>query len=220
MARVKVSTPEPSAPPPSPLPSPAAIIETGAALVAELEKADKETTRAKARGVVFENANQSTEKDIDARYGALVERTFGPLDWNGVIDRYEAWLSLGERRTEEAFIRKAHEEGPSILQSLHDTYIQAKVAREEWELENDVMFGRMREAANESLQGEKARGVRSKQITEKDIDMECSRMFHDEWVVQESKRKRHKAVEDRLKACIEVAQYRCKGLDGMMAKLR
>ncbi len=202
------------------LPGPIPVADIAARLVDELEKSDREATTSKARAVLFDNANASKEKPIDPRFPALVERTLAPKDWNVVLDRYEAWLELGDRRTEEAFIRRSHEQGPRILQDLHDAYIQVRNAREDWEGENDVVFAGMRDEANRALQLEKDRGTRSKTITEKDIELKCSSMFHDEWVAQESKRRRFKAVEDRAKACIEVAGVRCRVLEGMMARLR
>ena len=78
----------------------------------------------------------------------------------------------------------------------------------------------MREQATKALHGEKERGVRTKQITEKDVDTKCAAMFPDEWARQETKRLRHKLTEDRMKFAIENAQLRCRILDSMMARLR
>lgn len=196
------------------------IADASQKLNAALESADKQTSTEAARAVVFDSANKPEFRPIDARFGPLVEKTLAPRDWTKIVDRFEGWLSLGERRTEEAFIRRAHEEGPEILMSLHDAHIQAKHAREAWEQMNGVLFGGMREQAERSLQEEKDRGKRSKTITEKDVELETCRMFPDAYARQEGLRRSHKAVEDRLKACIEVAQVRCRHLEGMMARLR
>lgn len=221
MARTRVNKETTEAPPQGP--SPTSIekaIDASATLTGELEKADKQLAIDHARGLLFDSANRAAEKPIDDRYPALVERAFAPIDWGAIMDEFEAWNSLGIARTSEQFIRKAHEEGPEIIRKLYDVYLQVKFAREKWELENDVVLGGMREAANDALQGEKARGVRSKAITEADIEKQVATMFPDEWAKQESRRKQYKATEDRAKHNVEVANARQKTLDTMMNRLR
>lgn len=195
-------------------------VETSRQLTTVLVEADKEAAVENARAVVFDNANAATEKVIDSRYPAVVERVFRPMDWATVLDRYDAWIELGDKRTDEGFIRKAHETGPRLVQDLFDAYVQVRLARETWELENDVVFGAMREQASKVLELEKERKIRTKQITEKDIDQKCAAMFPDEWASQESRRLRMKLTEDRMKFAVENAQTRCRVLETMMAKLR
>lgn len=188
-------------------------LEFEAKVDAAIQSAAKETEVEQARAVTFASANAAKEKPIDSRYPPLVERTMKPIEWLAVIDRYEAWLELGDRRTEEAFVRKARDMGPKIVQDLIDTWIQAKYAREVWELENDAVFGSLRAEATALLQAEKDRGVRTKQITEKDVDSKCAAVWPDEWARQESKRLRFKLTEDRARMCIENAQLRCRMLE-------
>lgn len=185
-----------------------------------VQKADTEAKAERARAVVFDSANRDEEKEPDPRLPPLVSRVFAPKDWEKALDRFDEWRSLGERRTEEAFIRRAHELGPDVLMELYDCYFQVKAAREEWELQNDSLFGDMREQATQLLQDEKDRKIRSKAITEKDVDSKCAAIFQDEWTRQQMKRSRMEMVEARMKACIEVATVRCRHLDTMMGKLR
>jgi hypothetical protein len=223
LARTKV---EKGTPPEEPKPefdakaALAADVDASKKLVDVLEGADRAGAVEKAREVVFENANRATEKPVDARFPALVERTFRPKDWIATLDLYEAWLELGEKRSDEAFIRRAHERGPGIVQALWDAYFDVKYAREVWEMDNDVVFGAMREQAEEALENEKLRKVRTKTITEKDVATKCASMFPDEWRAQESKRLRFKLTEERAKSCVEVANSRVRVLESMMARLR
>jgi hypothetical protein len=189
---------------------------TSAKLVEELEKADKEAATAKARSVVFGSANAAVEKPIDPRYPIVVERTFAPRDWNELFDRIDAWLELGDKRSEKAFVRKGLEQGPALVRDAFGAYLQIKQVREDWELRNDVVLGCMREQANEVLQAEKNRGVRSKAITEADVDKKVAQMFPDEHAEQESKRRKYKLVEDRAKHYVEVATLRCRVLDTLL----
>lgn len=189
-------------------------------LIAEMEASDKETATQKARDFVFANANAAKERPIDPRFPAMVERTFPGADWGAVFDEFEQWLELGDRRGEEAFIRLAHERGPAIVRRVFGAYTEIRLARETWEKQNDVLLGSMREQANDILQAEKQRGVRSKTITEADVEKKCAVLFGDEWEAQEIKRRKFKAVEERAKHDVEVATLRCRTLDTMMSRLR
>ncbi len=218
MARVKTTKASPP-----PIDALAALQNDAGAskkLLNVLEGADKETATEKGRAIVFDNANAAKEKAPDPRLLPIVERAFKPKDWGSTLDRFDSWIELGDRRTEEAFIRKAHEEGPGIVQALIDCYLQVKYARETWELENDVCFAAMRDAATQALEGEKERKIRTKMITEADVEHKCAAMFPDEWARQESNRRRFKLTEDRSKHCIDTATLRCRHLDSMMARLR
>lgn len=191
----------------------------GVSLEQVLVDADKASKREVAQQVVFGSVNAATESPIDARFPALVERAQAPLVWTEILDEYEAWLQLGDRRTDEAFIRKAHEQGPSIIRKVADLFFQAKRALETWEAENDVVFGSMREQASEALEEEKARGARKKTITEADVKAKAATLFPDEWPRQVSKRRDHAAVVKRAEHDLEVSKIRQKTLDGMIARL-
>lgn len=197
-----------------------AFPDNGSELAKELAKADKETIIDNAKATMFESANAPKEKPVDRRMPGLVERTFRPIEWDKILDRFDAWMGLGDKRTEEAHIRKAHEEGPEIMGSVHDVYIQVKFAREGWELDNDTMLGAMRAAATEVLETEKEKKIRTKMITEADINTKVAAMFPDEWAAQEKRRLQYKLVEERAKHCVERGTIRCRHLDTMLNRLR
>jgi hypothetical protein len=195
-------------------------VDASATLIEKLEEADKQTSLDHSRAIVFESVNAALESPIDPRFMKIVERQFAPMDWDAVLSEHEAWMELGDRRTEEAFIRKAHEIGPALMRKLYGCYIQIRFTRESWEKDNDVLIGTIRAEATKALQREKDRGVRNKTITEADIIGQCAQMFPDEWPRQEQKRLRYKLTEDGAKHAVEEAVLRCKHLDTMMARLR
>lgn len=199
---------------------PGEAINISADLVSALEESDKEEAITKARAIVFDSANAAMEMPLDPRFIKIVERTFAPIDWDKAFTKLEAWLELGDRRTEEAFIRKAHEQGPAIVRELYGCYLQIRLTRESWEKDNDVVLGTIRAEATKALQAEKDRGARNKTITEADIIGQCARMFPDEWPKQEQKRLKYKLTEDRAKHDVEVATLRCRHLDSMLTRLR
>lgn len=188
------------------------------ALIDAIEKSDAEQSSSIARD--FLRGNVPGEKPIDARFPGMVERTFKPIDWNAAFDRFEGWLRMGNNRTQEAHIRKAHEEGIEVALLMLDTSLQVRFAREAWEVENDVMLGGMRDEASKYLEREKDRKIRTKTITEADIAQKCASLFPDEWAAQEKKRLQYKLTEKRATECYELATTRCRMLDSMMARLR
>lgn len=189
----------------------------GKALADVIAKSEREDAERKAREFV---GGYAPEKPIDERVSRLVSTTFAPVSWDGVFDEFDKWMELGDNRTSEHFIRVAHEKGPAIVRKLYAVYLQVREARESWELRNAALLGSMREQANDLLQAEKNKGVRSKQITEADIDKKTAQMFPDEHAEQETRRLRYKLVEDRAKHEVEVATLRCRILDTMMTRLR
>lgn len=197
-----------------------AKLEESKALLDTIESADKETDISNARAAMFESANAPQERAMDLRMVGLVERTFRPLDWEKILDRFDAWMTLGNHRTEEQFIRRAHEEGPEIVKDVYDVYLQVRFARESWELENDTMLGSMREEASKVLEREKERKIRTKTITIDDVTHKAASMFPDEFAEQEKRRLQFKMVEDRSKQCVELGATRCRVLDTMMNRLR
>lgn len=197
-----------------------AFPDNGLALATELAKADKETLIDNAKATMFESANAPTERPIDKRMDGLVTRTFAPLDWEKILDRFDVWMALGDKRTDEQFIRKAHEEGPEILGSVQDLYVQVKFVREAWELDNHTMLGTMREAASEVLEAEKMKKIRTKTITIDDVTAKVAAMFPDEYAAQEKRRRQYALVEERAKHCVERGTIRCRHLDTMMTRLR
>lgn len=197
-----------------------AFPDNGSALATELAKADKETLIDNAKATMFESANAPTERPIDKRMDGLVTRTFAPLDWEKILDRFDVWMALGDKRTDEQFIRKAHEEGPEILGSVQDLYVQVKFVREAWELDNHTMLGTMREAASEVLEAEKMKKIRTKTITIDDVTAKVAAMFPDEYAAQEKRRRQYALVEERAKHCVERGTIRCRHLDTMMSRLR
>lgn len=228
MARVKKEsgTPTPEAPAAAASTSPeidlakVAAPDNGAALAIELAKADKATIIDNAKAVRFDNAHTAVEKLVDHRMPALVKRTFAPLDWEKVLDRFDAWMALGDKRTDEQFIRKAHEEGPEILGSVQDMYVQVKFAREAWELDNTIMLGLLRKEAREMLETMKAKKLITKTITIDDVTEEAASNHPEEFAAQEKQRRQYTLVEERAKHCVERGTIRCRHLDTMMHKLR
>lgn len=89
-----------------------------------------------------------------------------------------------------------------------------------WEADNAVFFGAMWSEAQKALQAEKDNGKRSKQITDRDVEMMAAVTFPDEWRAQEIKRLRAKQTEKSLEHLVEMWSSKCRSLNALVGKGR
>jgi hypothetical protein len=99
-------------------------------------------------------------------------------------------------------------------------YLQVQEMREEWELENKVIFGSMRAEAMRTLQREKDSGARSKAITNDDIEAEMARIYPDQWIAQEKQRAKARRVEEDARHRAEMWSSKCRSLGVLVTKGR
>jgi hypothetical protein len=127
---------------------------------------------------------------------------------------------VGPTRTNHTVLMKALDKAESWARRAHKLYVTVVQKREEWEHENFVVFSAMRDEANRRLQKEKDDKVRSKQITDSDIDHKTAAIFPDEYGHQEVKRKRIEMIVKDVEHQVSRCNSRCQGLNTMLAKVR
>ncbi len=186
----------------------------GAALKAELEKAKKPRSP-----LDWDSANKATEVPVPADMQRIVDAVFVEDPWP-TYQRLEKALRIGEKRSDYGTLQGALDEAETNARLAHRLWVTANVARQEWEAENQVVFGAMRSQATAQLQMEKDHGTRSKQITDADVSMMAAAMFQDEWTSQEGRRRKFEAMADSMKNLAECWMYRVKSLGTMHGKQR
>ena len=97
-------------------------------------------------------------------------------------------------------------------------HMTARVERKRWELDNQETFAFLRNEAMKVLESEKAKGTRTKQITDADAQAKVSSMYPDEVRAQEVKRIRAQATEDTMLQLLESWSSRCRSLGALVAK--
>lgn len=170
--------------------------------------------------IEFENAHAGgKEHPLREDMNRIVETVF-------VVDMHKTWrkvkksLRIGENRSDHGTLQQALDNAEHLAHEAHRLFVTAKVERDRWEAENDVVFAAMYSQASHELQQDKASGARSKQITDADVRAKCAAMFPDQWKYQETKRAKVKATVDSLANLSEVAMSRCRTLQAMLGKLR
>lgn len=142
-----------------------------------------------------------------------------------VNDMHEVWtrirksLSIGEKRSEHAYIHKALDDARKLSFDAYRLYVTSKKEYERWEKENEVIYGAMWINATRALQQEKDQGQRSKQITDSDIKAMCAVMFPDEWTAQEKRKLSYKLTVDSVSQLSKEANEHCEDLRVMLRKL-
>jgi len=188
-------------------------------VVQELSAQLRDELNPKPSPFKFESANAAREDKLRPDLAKIVETVF-------VNDVHETWkklreaLSIGEKRSDHGTLQRALDNAERYAYDAHRLFVTAKVERERWERENDVIFGAMWSEATADLQREKDSGIRSKQITDADIRARTATLHPDEFQAQETHRAKIKATVDSLENLAEQWNSRCRTLQTMLGKLR
>jgi hypothetical protein len=167
----------------------------------------------------FQTANANRKTKVRSDLEKIVESTF-------VNDLHSSWeklrlaLKLGEKRSDHSALHKALDEAEENAHLAHRVFVTAKLERERWERENDVVWGAMWSEATKSLQKEKEEGLRAKQVTDADIKARVATLYPDEYVEIEVRRAKIKATVDTLENLSDAWGSRCRSLGIMKSSLR
>lgn len=193
---------------------PEKVAETSKKLQEELDR-----NQPKSERIEFDRANAPKEKPLDPQFERIVESVFVDKPFE-IYQALEAKLRVGDQRTDHGSVNKALDEAESNARLAYKLYCTAKIERERWEMDNDVIFGAMRAEATRLLQREKEQGLRSKQITDADVDSTCATMFADEWRHQQTKRKKVDLMVKSMENLSELWLSKCRSLNAMLSKQR
>ncbi len=169
---------------------------------------------------IIQNPHKAEGVELDPAFARIVERVFINQDADKVYERLEADLRVGEKLEHPGALVRALDKAETNARLAHRLYITAKIERERWELENEIVFGGMRSEATRHLQIEKDEGKRNKQITDADVVSMSAQMFTDQYVAQEMTRRKVKAMEETLSHLSEVWLSRCRTLQVMLGRAR
>lgn len=169
--------------------------------------------------ISFDSANEATEIPIGEAFSTIIDTIFVD-DPAGVYQKLENALTVGVNRSEHGFLQEALDNAESNARLAHRLWTTASLERQRWELENEVVFAAMRRTANEVLERERAQKVRSKTITESDVDSMCAALYPDEYRAQELRRGKVKAMEESMRNLADLWKSRCGSLQTMLSKLR
>jgi hypothetical protein len=183
------------------------------------EKDGVEAARAARNPLAWESANKAKSPDYDPEYGGIIEKLIveHPLKEFEIL---ETALRLGDKRGDHGITARALDDAETYARRAHKLWQGAILERRRWELDNEVTFAAMRSEATRSLQHEKEQGIRSKQITDADVEARISSLYPDEWRSQEIRRLRMKSMVDSMGNLVECWMSRCRSLATIHGKQR
>lgn len=169
--------------------------------------------------LVWDSANRRERPTVDPAFQAIVTTLFVD-DPKATYDRLEKALVVGDKRTDYGSMMEHLDRAERNARDAHRLWQTAIVEYKRWEMDSEVTFAGMRSQASRSLQDEKEKGVRSKQITDADVEARIASLYPDEWRAQQSERAKLKAMLASMENLAEVWLSRCKTLQVLLSKQR
>jgi uncharacterized Zn finger protein (UPF0148 family) len=191
--------------------------DTSVALKEEMRRAEEaEANRAAA------DFARSLPKETPPRepWPQLVETVFAPIDVMEAYKHLQKALVIGEQRAEYGVALKHLDEAEDNARLAHRLMLVAKAEHKAWELDNAVIFGAMRKEAERVLSQEKKDGLRTKQITDGDVEAQIAVMFGDEYKLNEMRRYKMRKMIESLENLVEICNSRCRSLQVIVGKQR
>lgn len=159
---------------------------------------------------------------IAPAYARIITRMV-PEDPDGDYVELERKLRLrasAPHRAEASEIVDALDDAQSSAWRAHRLHLGARIAYEAFEVDAKVRLAPMRDSATAALQVEKASGVRSKQITDADVEGRIAEMFPDEWTAICMDRLRARKAVDALEEFARLWSTRASTLQAELATSR
>jgi hypothetical protein len=193
--------------------------ELAEALQQGAEQAAAEDAGLPASPLHWGNANKPEPATLEPGFAKIVEKLHVD-DPEGTYDRLERELTIGIKRTDYGTVMKHLDRAERNARLAHRLWQDASVAFKRWELDSEVTWAAMRSQANRSLQSEKDKGLRSKMITDADVESRLATIFPDEWRAQQHERNRNKALVASMENLAEMWSSRCRSLQTILSKQR
>lgn len=170
-------------------------------------------TPGESRPILFENANAPKDAHLSPGMAGIVETIFiADADLKKEYLTLEQELLLGKNLVESSHVLGSLDRAETNFRKAHRLWVTAKLERERWDNENEVVCAPLKLAAQKELEKEKELKIRTKAITEADVAMMLASMFPDEWNAAEERRMKVKLAEESLGNLVEAWSSRCRTL--------
>jgi len=201
--------------------------------VATIESQDTGTKR-KRRSSAAKSQEQKVEEGgkpaaaasvdsfvLGAGFERIVERVFSIDPWAS-YEALESKLKLPVQASGAtyALVVDALDACEDNAREAHRLYCSAMAAVDRYEKDCVVLSVDMRQQATASLQAEKDRGERTKQITDADVESRIALMFPDEWRTLEERRMRASRMVSHMSRLADLWKERCRDVRVILETMR
>lgn len=142
---------------------------------------DREEVDASLRtaGIVESTTPRHQLPPMTPGYAGIVQTVFDLPDPMAEYQELEAALSAGSRETDN--VQQALVRVEDNARRAHRLYVNAKVDLARYLADANIVRGAMWDEAVAQLSLEKERGVRTKQVTDADVEKRVAVLYPDEW---------------------------------------
>ncbi len=186
-------------------------------------RADPEPPPGPATGsrdpVKWPTANKAREVPMRPGFEAMVDLTFvdDPLP---IYEALENDLVVGDQRDDRGTLLRALDMAEANARLAFKLWRTAQLEVKQWELDNQVINGAMRLEAQRALEAEKKNGLRTKMVTEADVDAMVSTLYPDEHRAQQVRRIKVHSMERNTENLVEMWNSKCRSLQAAVGKQR
>lgn len=168
----------------------------------------------------FPSANKPKLKRVREDLHRITETLVDMKDMHAEWKILEKGLELGEKRSEHAYAVAALDKAAGLAYRAHKLYLLARAIREEWELENEVVFSAQWTKATAELQAEKEKGIRQKQITDADVRARMAVVDPEGYQWQEKKRRELEYTVKSLERLAEIWMMKQRDYQALVGRMR
>ncbi len=158
------------------------------------------------------------------RYGAsfqrIVDRVYDVADPLAEYDALEKDLVLGPQRAERGALIERLDRAADNLRRAHKLYLAAEVEFQNFKADAEVNFSSHRTAATNVLQAEKDAKIRTKMITNDDVESKIATLFPDEYIAHKRREVKMEGMFEHVKKLVTVWEVRCSTLQSQLGALR
>lgn len=151
-------------------------------------------------------------------FSRIEETVFNLPDPMAEYDRLEKALELGPSRGTEAFVKASLDKAERNALAAYQLYVNSKVDLERFTRDADLVESALWAQATRELQTEKDAGMRSKQITDKDVTLKVTMLHPDTWADLQERRTKASKTVDLLEQLADLWRSRCRSLASILGK--
>lgn len=153
-------------------------------------------------------------------FDRIVDRVYDVPDPEAEYDALEKAISLGAERANRGRLQECLDEACACVLRAHKLSLAAEEVYETFRAENEVAYAAKRTEANAALQKEKDQGLRSKMITDADIEGKVAAMFPDDFVASKRREKRMHGMRDQVRKLVSAWESRVSTIQTQINGLR
>lgn len=118
----------------------------------------------------------------------IIESVF-QVDYEASWKKLHEALVIGDKRNDHATVTKHLDLVEDRAREAHQLYVNMRIELERFLIDHEIIWAAMWDEANAKLQAEKAKGERSKQITDADVRYKMAEQHPDQFKHQEIQKK-------------------------------